>query len=105
MRRAWWTVCLVLSLAAPAAAQAGEVSGRLVYCTGGDYCRYFTEARLDVGFEAAPGESNELRMLPQTDGMRLVDAGATLVAGPFCTAVTITTPAAGLPLPCIRRRR
>jgi hypothetical protein len=69
MRRAWWTVCLVLSLAAPAAAQAGEVSGRLVYCTGGDYCRYFTEARLDVAFEAAPGESNELRMLPHTDGM------------------------------------
>jgi len=63
MRRVPLTACAALLLVAPAAG-AAELSGRLVYCTGDDICRYFSQPRLDVTFVAAPDEINELRMVP-----------------------------------------
>lgn len=82
------SVLAVLILGAPAGAQAGEVSGALVGCDEGDICRYFpNDRRLDVTFRAAAGEENELRLLPHPDGVRIVDAGAAIVPGAFCTAV------------------
>lgn len=90
--------CLVLSLAAPSAAHAGEVSGALAACTGLDICRYFpNERRLDVTFKAAVGERNELEMVPAPEGVRIVDAGATIVPGAFCTAVNLNEVRCGPP--------
>ena len=86
MRRALSAAFLLLGLAAPAA-WAGEVSGELVFCEGGDYCRYFPEPRLDVTFRAAGGERNDLRMSAHPDGVRIVDSGAEMETGDFCTAV------------------
>lgn len=36
-------------------------------------------------FQAAPGETNELRMVPDPDGVRIVDSGPEIVPGAFCT--------------------
>lgn len=88
MRRFLSSALVLLVLGLPASAQAGEASGELVSCTGSDICRYFpNDRRLDVVFRAAPGERNELRMAPHPDGVRIVDDGAAIVPGAFCTAV------------------
>ena len=87
-----------MMVAAPAAS-AGEVSGRLVFCTGSDICRYFSEPRLEVTFQAAPGEANELRMVPDPDGVRIVDSGAEIVAGAFCRVVAPNDARCGPPAP------
>lgn len=100
MRRAWLVMaCLVPVLAAPTAARAGEVSGALVFCTGDDICRYFSQPRLEVTFQAAPGERNNLRMLPHPDGVRIVDSGSAIVPGPSCTAVDANDVRCGPPAP------
>jgi hypothetical protein len=98
MRRALSAVFLLLCLAAPAA-WAGEVSGQLVFCEGGDYCRYFPEPRLDVTFRAAEGERNDLRMLAHPDGVHIVDSGAAIETGAFCTAVNPNDVHCGPPAP------
>ena len=98
MRRALSAVFLLLCLAAPAA-RAGEVSGQLVFCEGGDYCRYFPEPRLDVTFRAAEGERNDVRMLLHPDGVRIVDSGAAIETGDFCTAVNPNDVRCGPPAP------
>ena len=87
-----------MMVAAPAAS-AGEVSGRLVFCTGSDICRYFSEPRLEVTFQAAPGEANELRMVPDPDGVRIVDSGAEIVPGAFCRVVAPNDARCGPPAP------
>lgn len=102
MRRTLGSAFVLLVLVAPATAQAGEVSGALVSCTGGDFCRYFPEPRLEVTFRAARGEPNELSIRPNPDGVRIVDAGAGIEPRAFCTAVDANAaqcgpqPAAGL---------
>jgi Ca2+-binding RTX toxin-like protein len=98
MRRALSAAFLLLCLAAPAA-WAGEVSGKLVFCEGGDYCRYFPEPRLDVTFRAAGGELNDLRMLAHPDGVRIVDSGAAIETGEFCTADNPNEVRCGPPAP------
>jgi hypothetical protein len=98
MRRVLLTACAALLFVAPAAG-AAELSGRLVYCTGDDICRYFPNPRLDVTFTAAPGERNEVRMAPHPEGVRIVDAGASITTGPFCRAVTPSEARCGPPAP------
>jgi Ca2+-binding RTX toxin-like protein len=98
MRRALLTALAVLFVAAPAA-EAAEVSGRLVFCTGDDICRYFPEPRLEVAFVAAPGEANELRLTSHPDGVRVVDAGAAITTGTYCTPVSPNEAVCGPPAP------
>ena len=98
MRRALSTACALAFVAAPSA-WAAEVSGELVFCQGGDYCRYFPQPRLDVTFIAAPDERNELRMLPHVEGVRIIDAGADIKPGAFCTAVSANDVRCGPPAP------
>lgn len=86
MSRALWTACAVLLIAAPGAL-AGGVSGWLVPCLG-DGCRDQPQTSFYVSFRAAPGERNELRMLRRSNGVRIVDAGAGIEPGEFCTAIT-----------------
>jgi hypothetical protein len=81
------------------AAGAAELSGRLVYCTGDDICRYFPQPRLDVTFVAAPGERNELRMVPDPEGVRIADAGAAITTGPFCASISAQEARCGPPAP------
>jgi RTX calcium-binding nonapeptide repeat (4 copies) len=89
MRRFLSSAVVLLALGLPAAAQAGEASGELVSCTGSDICRYFpNERRLDVTFEAAPGEVNELSVLPDPGGVRFGDDRAAITPGDFCAAST-----------------
>lgn len=100
VRRIVIGVCALLLLGLPAAeAKAGEASGELVYCTGGDYCRYFPNPRLDVTFRAAPGERNDLRLLSVSEGVRILDSGAAIVPGPTCTAVDPNEVRCGPPAP------
>jgi Ca2+-binding RTX toxin-like protein len=86
MRRALLTACAVLLTAAPGAL-AGGVSGRLDPCLG-ESCAYQPEISLNLAFHAAQSERNELRMLPRPNGVRIVDAGAGIATGAFCTAVS-----------------
>jgi hemolysin type calcium-binding protein len=77
----------VLVLAGACPAQAGTVSGRLVYCQSGDECRYFPNPRLDVTFRAARGERNELSLFASREpivGVQIVDFGAAVTPGPYC---------------------
>lgn len=98
MRRALGIALAALLVAVPAAS-AGEVSGRLVFCTGDDICRYFPEPRLEVTFRATPGERNELSLLPDPGGVRLVDAASAIQTGTFCTAATPNEARCGPPAP------
>jgi Ca2+-binding RTX toxin-like protein len=78
------TVLAVL-LANASAASAGTVSGRLVYCDRGLDCHDFPRPRLDVTYRASPGRSDELRVLADPAGVRVVDVH-NLTVGPFCVA-------------------
>jgi hypothetical protein len=98
MRRVLLAACAAFLLPGPAAG-AAELSGRLVYCTGDDICRYFPLPRLDVTFVAAPGETNELRMVPDPEGVRIVDAGAAIATGPFCSSISAQEARCGPPAP------
>jgi RTX calcium-binding nonapeptide repeat (4 copies) len=98
MRRALLSACAAFLFCAPAAG-AAELSGRLVFCTGDDFCRYFPQPRLDVTFVAAPGETNELRMVPHPEGVRIMDAGAVITTGPFCTTISPHEASCGPPAP------
>ena len=98
VRRVLLTACAAFLCVAPAAG-AAELSGRLVYCTGDDICRYFPQPRLDVTFVAAPGERNELRMVPDPEGVRIVDAGAAITTGPFCASISAQEARCGPPAP------
>jgi hypothetical protein len=87
-------VCLGALLALPSAALAATVSGTLIYCTGEEACRYFMVPALGVGFDAAPGEINELRVqetvregVTDRQGVRIQDTRATVTAGDYCTSV------------------
>jgi RTX calcium-binding nonapeptide repeat (4 copies) len=85
-------LCLGAVLALAPAALAATVSGSLIHCTGGTECRYFMVPSLGVGFKAAPGEVNEVRV-HETDRVdtlqrvRVHDARAIVVAGDYCTSV------------------
>jgi Ca2+-binding RTX toxin-like protein len=98
MRRALLAGC-ALALLAANIAWAGEVSGRLVFCEGDDICRYFPQPRLDVTFRAAAGERNELRVAPDPNGVRIVDPGAPVQTGDFCTATSPNEVSCGPPAP------
>jgi hypothetical protein len=98
MRRALSTACVMLFLAAPAA-WAGNVSGELAFCEGGDFCRYFPEPRLEVIFLAGEGERNDLRMLSDPGGVRIVDTGAAIEVGAYCTSVDLHEAVCGPPAP------
>jgi hypothetical protein len=87
-----------LALVAASTAAAGTVSGRIVYCDSGDECRYFGDPRLDVTYRAAPGERDEIRVLPHPTGVRIVDAHG-IEVGPFCTAVNDHDARCGPPAP------
>jgi len=87
---------LALTLAAPAA--AGTVSGALVYCDSGEECRYFANPRLDVTYRGTPGKSDEVRVLPHPDGVRVVDPRG-ITAGPFCLGVNAYDAHCGPPAP------
>ena len=50
-------------------------------------------------FRAAPEESNELRMRPDPGGVRIVDTGAPIETGAFCTAVNPNDVRCGPPAP------
>jgi RTX calcium-binding nonapeptide repeat (4 copies) len=97
-RRAFSTACLMLFLAAPAA-WAGNVSGELAFCEGGDFCRYFPEPRLEVTFLAREGERNDLRMLADPGGVRIADTGAPIEVGAYCTSVDPNDAVCGPPAP------
>lgn len=86
-----------LALVAASTAAAGTVSGRIVYCDTGDECRYFGDPRLDVTYRAAPGERDEVRVLPHPTGVRVVSKG--IEAGPFCFAVNEYDARCGPPAP------
>ena len=86
-----------LALIMAATAQAGTVSGRIVYCDTGDECRYFGDPRLDVTYRATPGERDEIRVLPHPSGVRIVSKG--IEAGPFCFAVNEYDARCGPPAP------
>ena len=66
-------IVAALLVAAPGA-HAATVAGQLV------------DGRLELRFRAAPGEQNELRILPHDSGVRFAGS-APLVAGPHCRAV------------------
>lgn len=87
-----------LALVAASTAAAGTVSGRIVYCDSGDECRYFGDPRLDVTYLAAPGQRDEVRVLPHPSGVRIVDAHG-IEVGPFCTAVNDHDARCGPPAP------
>jgi hypothetical protein len=100
MRRIAMSACALLLLGLPAGeATAGDVAGELVFCTGSDICRYFSQPRLEVTFQATPGERNNLRILPHADGLRIVDSGSAIVPGPSCTAVDPNDVRCGPPAP------
>jgi hemolysin type calcium-binding protein len=85
-------LCLGALLAPAPAALAATVSGTLVHCTGGEECRYFMVPALGVGFDAGPGEVNELRVHetvqePGRQVVRVHDARATVTTGDYCTSV------------------
>jgi RTX calcium-binding nonapeptide repeat (4 copies) len=85
-------LCLGAVLALAPAALAATVSGDLVHCTGGSECRYFIVPSLGVGFKAAPGEVNEVRVqetarVDTLQRARVHDARATVIAGDYCTNV------------------
>jgi RTX calcium-binding nonapeptide repeat (4 copies) len=85
-------LCLGTVLALAPAALAATVSGNLVHCTGGEECRYFMVPSLSVGFEAAPGEVNELRVQETVQEGTLPrvlvhDARAAVIAGDYCMSV------------------
>lgn len=86
-------LCLGAGLALAPAAAAATVSGELVHCTGGSECRYFMVPALGVGFDAAPGEVNELhvqetvREAGEPQRVRIQDARATVAAGDYCASV------------------
>jgi hypothetical protein len=86
-----------LALVAASTAAAGTVSGRIVYCDSGDECRYFGDPRLDVTYRAAPGERDEIRVLPHPTGVRIV--AKSIEAGPFCFAVNEHDARCGPPAP------
>lgn len=86
MRRALLAACAVLLTAAPGAL-AGEVSGLLEPCMG-DSCRDNPYPTLFVTFGAAPGERNDLSLLPHHGGIRIVDTGADIATDEFCRAVS-----------------
>jgi hypothetical protein len=86
-----------LALVAASTAQAGTVSGRIVYCDTGDECRYFGDPRLDVTYRATPGERDEIRVLPHPTGVRIVSKR--IEAGPFCIAVNGYDARCGPPAP------
>jgi hypothetical protein len=67
-------VTLALTMAAPAL--AGTVSGQLAS----------PDARLDVVYVAAPGERDQVRLVPHPTGLCVVDAQG-IETGPFCLAV------------------
>jgi Ca2+-binding RTX toxin-like protein len=86
-------LCLGAVLALAPAALAATVSGAMVNCTGGTHCRYFGAPSLNLSFEAAPGEVNELRVLSTVRalsdplGFRIQDGRATIATGDFCASV------------------
>ena len=86
-----------LALIAASTAEAGTVSGRIVYCDTGDECRYFGDPRLDVTYRATPGDRDEVRVLPHPTGVRIVSKG--IEAGPFCFAVNEYDARCGPPAP------
>jgi hypothetical protein len=86
-----------LALVAASTAQAGTVSGRIVYCDTGDECRYFGDPRLDVTYRATPGERDRIRVLPHPTGVRIVSKG--IEAGPLCLAVNDHDARCGPPAP------
>jgi hypothetical protein len=86
-----------LALVAASTAAAGTVSGRIVYCDSGDECRYFGDPRLDVTYLAAPGQRDEVRVLPHPSGVRIVSRG--IEVGPFCLAVNDNDARCGPPAP------
>jgi hypothetical protein len=98
VRRAVLAACAIALIGAPVA-QAGTVSGRLVYCDTGDECRYFPDPRLDVAFHAAPGERNELTLLSDAAGVQVRDRGAALLVGAFCESVDEHLGRCGPPAP------
>jgi hemolysin type calcium-binding protein len=77
---------LVLLLGAAPAAHAATISGAPA------------DGRLDVHFRAAPGERNELRVLPREVEVRFVGSGP-LVAGDHCRAVNENEVRCGPPGP------
>jgi hypothetical protein len=86
-------LCLGALLALAPAALAATVSGTLEFCTGGTHCRYFGAPSLNLTFDAAPGEVNDLRVLSTirafTDplGFHIQDARATIATGDHCTSL------------------
>jgi hypothetical protein len=91
-------LALALALIAASTAAAGTVSGRIVFCDTGDECRYFGDPRLDVTYRAAPGERDEIRVLPHPTGVRIVSVHG-IEVGPFCTAVNDHDARCGPPAP------
>jgi Ca2+-binding RTX toxin-like protein len=69
-------VAVAFALALGAPAQAGTVSGQLAS----------PDPRLDVVYVAAPGQRDEVRLVPHPTGVRVVD-GRGIATGPFCFAV------------------
>jgi hypothetical protein len=45
------------------------------------------DSRLELTFRAAPGESNDMRILPHVSGVRIVDARQTIEVGEYCLRV------------------
>jgi hypothetical protein len=74
MPRALPVLLAALLTLAPSAV-AGTVSGRIV------------DSRLEVTFHAAPGESNEMAILPHVSGVRIVDIRQTIEVGEYCLRV------------------
>jgi RTX calcium-binding nonapeptide repeat (4 copies) len=86
MRRALLLCYVALMALAPVAA-GGTVSGRII------------DSRLEVTFRAAPGESNEMRILPHVSGVRIVDARARIEVGEHCLRVNEHDARCGPPAP------
>jgi len=78
-------ILVALLLAFPATAAASQVSGP----PGGD-----------VEFQAYPGETNRVTVIPSASGpyqVEVRDDGANLLAGPGCTSIGLHTARCGLP--------